>query len=80
MGKVKIEIHCYVIADILTKLLQKCLLNGPPSFVFKPPNFIGCHGNQKVKILKINSLEAISGIKPKICRILPNISLYKDIA
>ena len=30
MGKVKIKIYCYLIEDILTKVLQKCLLNGPP--------------------------------------------------
>ena len=29
MGKMKIGIYCYLIADILTKLLQKCPLSGP---------------------------------------------------
>ena len=52
MEKVKTEIYCYLIADILTKVLQKCLLNGPPpsiSFQTKPLNLNGCHGNRNVK-------------------------------
>ena len=36
MGKVKIEIYCYLITDILTKVLQKC----------------SCHGNRNVKFSK----------------------------
>ena len=43
MGKVKIEIYCYLIAVILTKVLQKGLLGGPPpsiSFQSKPFNCI----------------------------------------
>ena len=35
MGKVKIEIYWYLIADILTKVLQKCLLSGP-AYHFSP--------------------------------------------
>ena len=55
MGIVKIEIYCYLIADILTKVLQKCMLSDPPpsiSFLSKTHNLIGCHGNQKVKFAK----------------------------
>ena len=57
MGKLKIGIYCYLIADtcILTKVFQKCLLNVPlPNihFLFKPLNLIGCHGNQKAKFMK----------------------------
>ena len=70
---------------ILTQVLQKCLLGGPPlsiSFLFKPLNLIDCHHrNRKVKfakkILKSNSSETIWGIKLKLCRIVHNISLYK---
>ena len=29
MGKVKIGLYCYLIADILTKVLQSCSLNSP---------------------------------------------------
>ena len=29
MGKMKIGIYCYFIADILTKKFYKCLLSGP---------------------------------------------------
>ena len=29
MGEMKIGIYCYLIADILTKLFQKCSLSGP---------------------------------------------------
>ena len=39
MGKVKIVIYCYRIADILTNIVQKCLLTGPLpkiNFLSKP--------------------------------------------
>ena len=72
MGKVKIEIYCYPTADILTKVLQKCLLSGPPpsiSFYTKILNLIGCHdGNRNVKFVKkyfkkINSFRSYKGDK-----------------
>ena len=52
MGKMKIGIYCYFIADILTKVFQKCLLSGPlPNIYFlsKTLNFIG---NQTAKFVK----------------------------
>ena len=59
MGKVKIEIYCYLIADILTKVLQKCswsslifLLCKPYEFLSKSLILIGCHGNRNVKFSK----------------------------
>ena len=55
MGKVKIEIYCFLIADILTKVLQKCLLSGPHRnmyFLSKPLNLIDSHGNLKAKFIK----------------------------
>ena len=71
MGKVKIGIYCYLTADILTKVFQKCL--------------IGCHGNQNGNqrdkfaktYSKIISSEAIRGMKLKLCRNVHNISLHK---
>ena len=53
----QIGIYCYFIADILTKVIQKCLLSGPiPNiyFLLKPLHLIGCHGNQKAKFAKTN--------------------------
>ena len=51
------------------------------TFLSKTLNLICCHGNQKVKfaknIKKINSSEAIWGIKLKLCRNVHSISLYK---
>ena len=50
-----IGINCYLIADILTKLLQKCSLSGPLlniPFLLYPLDFIGYHGNQKAKFAK----------------------------
>ena len=45
-------------------------------------NLIGCHGNIKGKFSKkyskINSSEAVWGIKLKLCRIVSNNSLYKN--
>ena len=45
----KNNIYYYLIADILTKVLQKCSLSGPlpnVSYFSNPLNLIGCHGNQ----------------------------------
>ena len=76
MGKMKISIYCYVTADILTNVLQKCSLSSPlPNVLFlsKPLNLTGCHGNRKTKFAKkkkksnIISSEAIRGIKVKLC-------------
>ena len=82
----KIGIYCCLIADILTKVLQKCSLSCPLQnihFLFQPLNVVSYHGNQKVKFekkySKINSSEAVWGIKLKLCRIISNNSLYKGI-
>ena len=87
MGKKKIGMYCYFIADILTKVFfKKCLMSGLlPNIYFKskPRDLIGCHGNQKAefgKNIKINSSEAIWGIKLKLFRNVHSISLYKSIA
>ena len=86
MGKMKIDIFCYFTADILTKFFWKCLLSGPlPNIYFlsKPLNLIGWHGNPKdqfaYNIKKINSSEAIWGMKLKLCRNVHSISFYKNI-
>ena len=50
MGKVKIEMHCYLIADILTKVLQKCSWSSPLQTISLI--LIGFHGNQNVKFSK----------------------------
>ena len=74
MRKVKTEIYCYLTADILTKVLQKCSFSSPLpnlSILSKPLNLIGCHGNQNdefvKKISKIIFSEAIRGVKLKLC-------------
>ena len=69
-----------LIADILTKVLQKCSLSAPlqniPFF-----NLVGYYGNPKKKFLKKyskdNCLEAVWDIKLKLWRIVSNNSLYK---
>ena len=49
----------------------------------KSLNLIGCHGNLKGKFLKkcskINSSEAVWGIKLKHCRIISNNNLFKNV-
>ena len=70
--------YCYLNADILTIVLQKCSLSSPlPNVLFlsKPLNLIGCPGNRKAKPhlpppsqKKIIFSEAIRGIKLKLCR------------
>ena len=68
-----------------TKKLQKYSLSSPLpniSFLSKPLNLIGCHGNRKAKFEKqyseIISSEAIRGIKLKLCRNVQNISPYNN--
>ena len=76
----KIGFYCYLIADILTEVLQKYSLSGPLQnipFMLLPLNLVGYHGTEKNS--RINSLEAVWGIKLKLCRIVSNISLYKSI-
>ena len=90
MGKMKIGIYCYFIANILRKVFKKCLLSGPNIHLLsKLLSLIGCHGNlgshgnQKAlfakKYSKINSSEAIWGIMLKLCRNFHSISFYKSI-
>ena len=86
MGKLKVCLYCYLTADILTKVLQKCSLSSPlPNIwiLFKPLYLIGSHGkarlNLRNNIKKIISSEVIRGIKLKFCRNVHNISLFKNI-
>ena len=85
MRKMKICIYCYLVADILANVFQKCLLSSPlPNiqFLSKTLTLIGSHGNRKAKFVKkklkkkIISSEAISGMK--LCRNIHNSSLYKS--
>ena len=51
----KIGIYCYFAADNLTKCFKKSLLSGLPpsiSFLSKPLNLIGFHGNKKPQFAK----------------------------
>ena len=34
MGKMKIDIYCYLVADILQKFFQKCLLSSPLANIY----------------------------------------------
>ena len=55
MGKVEIGIYCYLTADILTKVLQKCSSSSPLqdiSILSKPLNLIGCHGSRNAEFAK----------------------------
>ena len=78
-------------AILLQILWQKFYTNVPWVVLYKtylcllllPLNLFGSHGNQKAKFVKkkykkINSLEAVFGIKLKLCRIVSNSSLYKN--
>ena len=85
MGKMKVGLYCYLIADILSKDLQRCSSSSPlPNIwiLFKSLSLIGCHCNQKEKFAKkyskIISSEVITGMKLKLCRNVHNISLYKS--
>ena len=55
MGKVEISIYCYLTADILTKVLQKCSMGNPLPTVWilsKPLNLNGAVATKKVKFVK----------------------------
>ena len=84
----KIGLNCYLTANIVTKVLQKCSLRRPLSNIWilsKPLNLIGCHGNRmatemlnlRKQYSKIISSEVIRGLKLKLCRTVHNINLYK---
>ena len=87
MGKTKEGLSCYLIADILTKVLQRCSSSSPlPNIRIlpKPLHLTGCHSNRKDKFAKkkytkIISSEAIRGMELKLCRNVHNISLYKFV-
>ena len=56
MAKVAKRPYCYLTADILTKVLQKCSLSSPIpniSFLSNPLNLIGCHATEKLNLQKI---------------------------
>ena len=84
MGKMKTGIYCYLTVDILTKLLQKCFLNGPlPNIPFFCCNFLiwlvtmaTNRGNLHQKKSKNISSEGVWGMK--LCRNVSNISLKKN--
>ena len=86
MRKLKIGIYCYLMVDILTKVLQKCSLSSPLPNIF---SFVlicefdwlpGCHGNGKARFAKqiFKNHPLRRGIKLKHCRNVHNISLYKN--
>ena len=91
----KIGIFCYLIADILTKVLQKCSLRGPLQNIpfLLSFNLAGYHGNQKAKFAKkkkkkkktkktkktLAPQKLFGGKKLKLCRIVSNNSLYKKV-
>ena len=54
MGKVKVGLYFYLIADIFTKVFQKCFLSSPLNIriLSKPLNLVGCPGNRKDKFAK----------------------------
>ena len=71
--------HCIYFYRSFTEISLSSPL---PTYKSKPLNLIGCHGNRKDKFAKkyskINSSEAIMGVKLKLCRNVHNISLYKN--
>ena len=87
MGKVEIGIYFCVTADILTKVLLKCFWSSPLSttrILSKSLILTGGYGNRKAKFsktknnktFKIFFLEAIWGMKLKLCINVYDISLY----
>ena len=83
LGGMKIGIYCYFIVDILTKFYRNVL------WVVLYKTYLFCcnlliwlatkRQNLRKKYSKINSTEAVWGIKLKLCRIVSNNSLYKTI-
>ena len=84
MGNMKVGLHFYLTAAVLTKILPKCSLSSPLPNIWilsKPLNLIGHHGNRNAKFVEIKSKpissETISGMKLELCRNVHNINLYK---
>ena len=82
----KIGMYCYLIADILAKVLQKCSLGGPLQnipFCVVTSQFVWLpwqpEGKICEKIFKNQLLRSCLGIKLKLCRIASNNSLDKNI-
>ena len=84
--KMKIGIYCHLIADFFTKhyrnvpwvfLYQNAFFVITSSFDWLPWQPIGKVCEKYLK--KINSSEAVWGIKLKLCSIVSNISLYKIV-
>ena len=79
------DLLCYLIADILTKVLQKCSWSSPLQTIWILSTWlilIGCHGNRnfnfskKKKYSKIFFSEVIRGMKLKLCINVCVIMLY----
>ena len=82
MGNVKIEIYCYLTADILssTKVLQNCSLNSllQTYALSKPLYLIGYRKDKFAKkYSNIISSEAIRGMKLKLCRMFITLASTK---
>ena len=84
MRKVENGIYLCVTADILTKVLLKCFWSSPlPTIWILSKSLIltGGHGNRKAKFSKEKKhskifLEAMMGMKLKLCINVHDISLY----
>ena len=86
MEKVKVGLYCYLIADILIKILQRCSLSSPLPNIWILSillNLIGCHGNQKDKFAKkyskINSPEAIRWISWNFAEMFITLAATKTV-
>ena len=79
----KISLYCYVTADILTTVLQKCFLSMSSTKQIILSKRLGCHGNRKAKFekkySKITSSEAIRGIKLKLWRMFVTLASTKMV-
>ena len=76
-------VFCYHCLSTLVAVATLNFLLPNIYFLSKPLNLIGFHSNQKAQfvknIKKINSSEAVWGIKLKLCRNVHSISLFKNV-
>ena len=83
MGKVKIGIYCYLIADIWQKCYRNCcwvVLHQTKYIILVQTTWLVAIATKRLnlwkKYSKINSSEAVRGTKLKLCNSLTNIVFY----
>ena len=77
MGKMKIGIYCYIIADILTNFFLEMFVEWSFTKHIFFPN--GCHGNQKAQLWKFKTRGPLVLYRSPECWGYVKISAYWEV-